>query len=97
MRLSINELSSDMVVHCLFCARTNEKLFRVSSKRIGRDRPEQRGVGDHFLSPGTGVGHQRGGTSKLTASFCDLKTTKLVIHLFENVTCYLFLLSLSGT
>ena len=27
MRLSINELSSDMVVHCLFCARNDEKLL----------------------------------------------------------------------
>ena len=25
MRLSINELSSNMVVHCLFCARNDEK------------------------------------------------------------------------
>ena len=27
MRLSINELSSNMVVHCLFCARNDETLF----------------------------------------------------------------------
>ena len=27
MRLSINELSSNMVVHCFFCARNDEKLF----------------------------------------------------------------------